>query len=449
MTPTDDTRALWRRLQAHPMAFAARLEQEQGWSRIEALEAIEEYRRFVFLACTGENEATPSDAVDAVWHAHLLHTRDYWIVFCPQVLRQSLHHSPGGPGERARHDAQYLATLARYEAVFGEPPPSRWWPLRQAPTARSARWRFAPAAAVLMPAVAWAAVRPANPLDWTGGEFLLLYVALMVAVFVASPILRAWLRRQGEQTRDAGKLSTLDIAYLAGGAERAIDAAAAELHHRGAVAWDSGTRRFVTRNSRHSLPSELVPFETALVCAGSGAAAVKAAGGATHRVRDALERRGLWQRADDARRIGRITAVPSAALLAFGLVKIAVGVQRERPVTALAVLCAIVAIAALVYWLGNSPVPTRAGKAALERHRAAHRAAKTGRGLGDVGLAVALGGTALLADTALAGYHQMRAPPSSSSSDSSSSSGSDSSSDSGDSGGGSSCGGCGGGGGGD
>jgi uncharacterized membrane protein YgcG len=133
----------------------------------------------------------------------------------------------------------------------------------------------------------------------------------------------------------------------------------------------------------------------------------------------------------------------------FGLAKIVIGVQRDRPVTALAILCAIVAVVALVYWLGSSAVPTRAGKIALERQRAVHRAEKSGRGIGDIGLAVALGGTALLADTALAGYHQMRAPPTSSSSDSSSSSSSDSSSDSGDSGGGSSCGGCGGGGGGD
>jgi uncharacterized protein (TIGR04222 family) len=175
---------------------------------------------------------------------------------------------------------------------------------------------------------------------------------------------------------------------------------------------------------------------------------MKAAESATQRVREGLERRGLFQRAEDARGIGRKTALPAALLLAFGLAKIAIGVQRDRPVTALVILCAIVAFVALVYWLGNSAVPTRAGKIALDRQRAAHRAAVSGRGMGDVGLAVAFGGTLLLANTALAGYHQMRAPSSSSDSDSGSSSNSDSSSDSGDSGGGSSCGGCGGGGGG-
>ena len=142
--------------------------------------------------------------------------------------------------------------------------------------------------------------------------------------------------------------------------------------------------------------------------------------------------------------MNRLCALPATALLGFGLAKIAIGLQREKPVTMLVILCAVTAISALVQAF-RAPRPTRAGERALARKQAERRAQRNA--FDDIGLAVALGGTSLLAGTALAGYHEQRTP-SSSSSDSSSSSGSDSSSsDSGGSSCGSSCGGCGGGGG--
>jgi hypothetical protein len=39
-----------------------------GWSRPFALRAIEEYRKFVFLALVADHQVTPSDQVDQVWH---------------------------------------------------------------------------------------------------------------------------------------------------------------------------------------------------------------------------------------------------------------------------------------------------------------------------------------------------------------------------------------------
>ena len=57
----------------------------QGWTHEQALEAIEEYRRFCFLACVAGAAVTPSDQVDEVWHQHLTHTRVRFI----HVVRQS------------------------------------------------------------------------------------------------------------------------------------------------------------------------------------------------------------------------------------------------------------------------------------------------------------------------------------------------------------------------
>ena len=112
------------------LSFAARLAREKGWSVAYAERVIGEYKKFCFLAVTGETEVTPSDAVDQAWHLHLTYSRDYWERFCPEILGRPLHHGPtaGGAGERGRFFDQYAETLKRYEGVFGEAPPADIWP---------------------------------------------------------------------------------------------------------------------------------------------------------------------------------------------------------------------------------------------------------------------------------------------------------------------------------
>lgn len=100
------TTALWQRLAAHDigpaeasLSFAARLARENRWREAHADAVIHEYKRFCYLACTAGHEVTPSDAVDQVWHLHLTYSRDYWEVFCPEVLQADLHHGPTAGGK--------------------------------------------------------------------------------------------------------------------------------------------------------------------------------------------------------------------------------------------------------------------------------------------------------------------------------------------------------------
>jgi hypothetical protein len=129
--------ALWQRIADHhiglrdaSLSFAARLARENRWDAAHAERVIGEYQRFCYLAMTAGHEVTPSDAVDQAWHLHLTYSRDYWQVFCGEVLRADLHHGPtsGGTAERARYYRQYADTLAAYEAAFGEVPPADIWP---------------------------------------------------------------------------------------------------------------------------------------------------------------------------------------------------------------------------------------------------------------------------------------------------------------------------------
>ena len=112
------------------LSFTRRLARENGWFLEHSERVIDEYRRFCFLAVTSGHAVTPSDAVDQAWHLHLCYTRDYWERFCPEILGRALHHGPtaGGKTEGRRYFEQYAATLASYEAVFGECPPVDLWP---------------------------------------------------------------------------------------------------------------------------------------------------------------------------------------------------------------------------------------------------------------------------------------------------------------------------------
>lgn len=110
------------------LSFADRLARENDWSPRYAQRAIEEYRRFMFLAIVAGHPVTPSDQVDQVWHLHLLYSRLYWNKFCAEVLRHDLHHQPtvGGPEEGRKFVRWYERTLASYRRYFGEPPSDIW-----------------------------------------------------------------------------------------------------------------------------------------------------------------------------------------------------------------------------------------------------------------------------------------------------------------------------------
>jgi hypothetical protein len=134
MTAAPDLDLL-RRIEAHrfdpadaTQSFEDRLAGENGWPIAFARRAIAEYRRFAFLYASSGRPVAPSDVVDQVWHLHLLYTRNYWDVFCGQVLGRPLHHEPaaGVTGERPRLNDWYADTLARYREHFGEPPTDIW-----------------------------------------------------------------------------------------------------------------------------------------------------------------------------------------------------------------------------------------------------------------------------------------------------------------------------------
>lgn len=135
--PSDQrAKELWQRVSAYQIdeegaaaPFSHRLAKEQNWSRELTLCAIEEYKRFMFLAVAAGHPVTPSKTVDEVWHLHLIYSRSYWEEFCVKVLDRIIHHDPGNgnEGEQSLYNNQYHQTLDSYVRLFGEQPPMAIW----------------------------------------------------------------------------------------------------------------------------------------------------------------------------------------------------------------------------------------------------------------------------------------------------------------------------------
>lgn len=128
---------LWQTLNAYDLdaadaafPFSRRLSRDNGWSHAYAKRAIAEYKRFLYLVCVSGHTLTPSEDVDAVWHLHLIYTRDYWDRLCAETLRRRIDHGPtrGGQAEAEKYLDCYRRTLQAYETEFGTPPPSDIWP---------------------------------------------------------------------------------------------------------------------------------------------------------------------------------------------------------------------------------------------------------------------------------------------------------------------------------
>ena len=110
------------------LTFTQRLARDNGWTIEFARRVVLEYRRFCYLAVAAGHPVTPSDAVDQAWHLHLTYSRDYWNVFCPEVLGTDLHHGPttGGKQEGMKYRNWYQHTVSSYQEAFGEPPADIW-----------------------------------------------------------------------------------------------------------------------------------------------------------------------------------------------------------------------------------------------------------------------------------------------------------------------------------
>ncbi|MFM8273757.1 MAG: TIGR04222 domain-containing membrane protein, partial [Gemmata sp.] len=415
-----------------PLPFAARLAREQGWSRSYAERVIEEYKRYVFLATTAGFKVCPSEDVDAAWHLHLTYTKSYWQRFCGEALGKPLHHEPtkGGPAEGEKHLRMYADTLAAYRAAFGRgAPPDVWpagesrfgddtrhrvvntarnWVVPKAPVKRLAQLG---AASVLLALAVPGCDGGPNPFAMKNDEFLFsLGLSLVAAVFVgrlARPAMRA---PHPVPEDDARELTWEQAAYLGGESPRLVTATVARLVGRGLAKVGDDGKRLVAAGP---LPDDASAVERAVL----GALPVTNEGTAMKPVQDAaaaafaksaekLEADGLIIPAARRFKIGLVSLVPLATvLLLFGLPRLLMGLRNNRPVENLTMVMAVGGFLGLTFTLMGSLRLSKRGMALLAKHKERHAGLKTGgqwRAGSEAGMAVALFGTAALADAEFA-----------------------------------------------
>ena len=274
--------------------FLAHLMCANGWNHQFALRAIEEYRKFVFLALVADHPVTPSDQVDQVWHLHLLCSEAYWNDFCSGVLGRPLHHQPtrGGKAERERFHEQYRATIDSYRQHFGEPPADLWPPvdvrfgrdlqMQRVPIHRPfrpwVRWRWPTRSITLLAclgllgcgiAIVAAGARSdpppvsVDPLVLQRAyqqtpqalQLLLFFMPLVgllvaVACLLVGSAVTSWLLRplllQPSGLSTPPQLADEELAYLCAGPSRVVELGLAALVQAGVLRADPSTRKLVS-----------------------------------------------------------------------------------------------------------------------------------------------------------------------------------------------------------
>lgn len=94
---------------------------EKKW----ALKASQQYRNYLFLKIKyGRSYALPPSLdIDEVWHAHILHTEEYYE-FCQRAFGFFLHHHPHHGKNNSISDQEiaedFEKTQELYHTEFGE-----------------------------------------------------------------------------------------------------------------------------------------------------------------------------------------------------------------------------------------------------------------------------------------------------------------------------------------
>lgn len=271
-----------------------------------------------------------------------------------------------------------------------------------------------------------------NVLDWPGADFLAFYVLALVIAFAAAVALRH-LALSGGRPPDTNNLSTMEIAFLEGGRERACDTLVLERVARGDAKIEAGGIE-VSASSRSDDPSSIVA--PGRYSRGQLLRAFSMSSTAST-LEDTLVRRRLVPSAGQRRRAVWALAVPIGLVLCLGAAKMFVGLSRDKPIGFLTFFVLLGAF--FLYLLHHyGPKLTAKGTTALAALRADNARLIRAPVAAEIPLAFAFTGATALVGSFYAAYARMIPQPGSSAA---SGSGCGSSSGCGGGGGGG-CGGC-------
>lgn len=381
MTPELQNR--FERLDKFPLVsahgdvlFTKKLAEQNGWTIQQGVQAIKEYRRFLFLAMEAGHRVSPSDAVDQVWHLHLMYTHEYWNVFCPEALGRPLHHHPsaGGELEREKFKDWYEATLASYRRMFDEGPLPEFWPPVERKGEMDQRihlrvdtkehwiipkprpmedWRVKPAFAfllvllVLFLGTGCTDLGDDAPWSMKGPSFLRFFLVFLGGCWTVAYLVRQSRKLPLGRSGDViPELSVYEIAFLGGGARRLMQALTAKLAAEKKIDIDENTKAVLRAGDsqeaeeleRHIL--ERVEGQKLRTLQEEVTPELEA-----HAER--LKKLGLLVPDCVQRHLILVPFLIAALPLVVGGIKLAIGLAKDKPVGFLVFLLAVALIVAL------------------------------------------------------------------------------------------------------
>ena len=450
---------LYKRIQAFALdrpdsqlSFSQRLAKDNGWSLGYTQRAIEEYKKFIFLAVAAGHPVTPSDQIDQVWHLHLTYTRLYWQEFCPKILQTTLHHEPtrGGSSEQLKFGSWYSKTLESYEQFFGHIPPIDIWPKPKDRFGRDLHFirinsqqswvlskpnltiflkpqlrkigifTFLVFLSLMITSCQIISQIP-NPINFTGPEFLTFYISLGVMGIALAAWLRFSLCLVSTNTKQQPDLNTYEIAFLAGGNHRLIMAAITSLVKQGYVEVLKEKSPFGRTQSKLVVtgkidaiadPVEKAVAQDILATDGAIEQVFQKSTGMKDSIRSRLEQLGLFLSDAQALKAQICPSLIVVILLGIGLCKMAVGISRDKPVGLLLICIFGLLVLGARFFVKPQRQRSRYGEIIFNDLTNRLQHLKTANSSdSELVLAVALfGATVLMGDTALADLYQMLTP---------------------------------------
>jgi uncharacterized protein (TIGR04222 family) len=259
-----------------------------------------------------------------------------------------------------------------------------------------------------------------NPLELSGPSFLGLFIVLTVVATLGAMamqrIISPLLSRAHAKPDD---LTPIEIAYLADGRDGALRSGIATVGHRVRV-----LHRTKERTLRTDVPvtKDDGSFESRLHALMAeeprdiGALRLYA-GPMLEQMKQRLVSVGLLESDANRKMLGMLPASLIALVVLLGVLKVAIGVQRDKPVMLLCILIALACVVALVF-VDRAPNRTPAGSTLIDSLRNRHAALEaTARSRfsaltsSEVTLAVALFGLSILQGTPLAALALTISPP--------------------------------------
>ncbi len=238
--------------------------------------------------------------------------------------------------------------------------------------------------------------------NWSGGQFLALYVILLfVAIYLGFAVPR-YLRGRGSRVR---ALNTEDTAYLSGGAERLFELIVARLLTSQLVTVTTEKKFDIARTATARNASEASVL--ALPSPADWSAIKRVLGPHAETVRNDLVTDGQLMDGTRIKWIRIAQTLPYLLLIAFGISRWRYGDALDHPTGFLTALLILSAIFALMRWF-TPEKRTRSGIAAIDAAQARAERLRRAPTADEIPLAVALFGTVVLAGSGWNDFHQMR-----------------------------------------